>query len=96
MRALLAFLLILLAPSNAFAWGQTGHRVTGAIAEPLLSRRATREVRAILGAESLAEASTWADEMRSDPTPFWKTTANPWYYVTVVSGTWAPQTSSSQ
>lgn len=86
MRALLAAFLILLAPSNAFAWGQTGHRVTGAIAESLLNRHAAREVRAILGAETLAEASTWPDEMRSNPDVFWQRTANPWHYVTVPSG----------
>jgi hypothetical protein len=86
MRAILAALLIVLTPTSAFAWGQTGHRVTGAIAEPMLSRRAAREVRAILGNETLAEASTWADEMRSNPEPFWQTTANPWHYVTVPVG----------
>jgi len=86
MRAIVAALLILLAPNNAFAWGQTGHRVTGAIAEPLLNRHAAREVRGILGNETLAEASTWADEMRSNPDAFWQRTANPWHYVTVPAG----------
>jgi hypothetical protein len=86
MRAILAALLIVLTPTSALAWGQTGHRVTGAIAEPMLSRRAAREVRAILGNETLAEASTWADDMRSNPEPFWQTTANPWHYVTVPVG----------
>ena len=86
MRAIIAALLILLAPNNAFAWGQTGHRVTGAIAEPLLNRHAARKVRAILGSETLAEASTWADDMRSNPDAFWQRTANPWHYVTVPAG----------
>lgn len=84
-RTILAALLMLLAPSNAYAWGQTGHRVTGAIAEPMLNRHAGREVRAILGNETLAEASTWPDEMRSNPDAFWQRTANPWHYVTVPS-----------
>ena len=86
MRAILAALLIVLTPANALAWGQTGHRVTGAIAEPMLSRHAAREVRAILGNETLAEASTWADDMRSNPDAFWQTTANPWHYVTIPEG----------
>jgi hypothetical protein len=86
MRALLAALILVLTPTSAFGWGQTGHRVTGAIAEPMLSRRAAREVHAILGNETLAEASTWADEMRSSPEPFWQATANPWHYVTVPTG----------
>lgn len=85
-RAFLAALLIFMAPSPAFAWGQTGHRITGAIAEPLLTRKAARAIRAIIGTETLAEASTWADEMRSNPDLFWQSTANPWHYVTIPQG----------
>lgn len=70
----------------AFAWGQTGHRVTGEIAEQYLSGLARAHIQLILGDESLGEASTWADEMRSDPAEFWRTTANPWHYVTVPAG----------
>ena len=83
-RAALA--LLLLAPPNLWAWGQTGHRVTGGLAEPLLSAEAQQLVRGLLGPESLAEASTWADEMRSAPGSFWQKTANPWHYVTVPKG----------
>lgn len=86
MRQVIVALLILFTPANAFAWGQTGHRVTGAIAEPLLSRKASRAIRAIIGSETLAEASTWPDEMRSSPEEFWQTTASPWHYVTVPPG----------
>jgi hypothetical protein len=86
MRTLIAAILISLTASPAFAWSQIGHRITGAIAEPLLSRKAAKEVRAILGTESFAEASTWADEMRSSPEEFWQVTANPWHYVTVPPG----------
>jgi S1/P1 Nuclease len=86
MRTLIAAILIALTSTQALAWGQIGHRVTGAIAEPLLSRKAAKEIRAILGNESLAEASTWPDEMRSSPEEFWQVTANPWHYVTVPAG----------
>lgn len=86
MRIMIVLLFLVATPSPAFAWGQTGHRVTGAIAQTLLSERAARAVRDILGGETLAEASTWADEMRADPSPFWQTTANPWHYVTVPPG----------
>ncbi|MDP9413765.1 MAG: S1/P1 nuclease [Pseudomonadota bacterium] len=72
--------------SPALSWGQTGHRVTGAIAEQNLSGLARARIRTILGDESLAEASTWPDEMRSDPAEFWQKTANPWHYVTVPRG----------
>ncbi len=86
MRVFLAIILLLVTPAPAFAWGQIGHRVTGAIAQPLLTRKAARAIYAIIGEETLAEASTWADEMRSNPEPFWQSTANPWHYVTVPVG----------
>lgn len=63
---------------HAWAWGPVGHRTVGEIAERHLAPEAKRALRALMGDESLAEASTWADEMRSDPA--WKK-ANPWHYV---------------
>jgi hypothetical protein len=86
MRTFTLALLLTLSATNAFAWGANGHRVTGAIAEPLLSPKAKAAVTAILGNESLAEASTWPDEMRPSPDPFWQTKAGPWHYVTVPAG----------
>lgn len=87
MRLLLILTALLSLPAApALAWGQTGHRVTGTIAEQHLSGLARARIRMILGDESLAEASTWADEMRSDPATFWQKTANPWHYVTVPVG----------
>ena len=85
MRVCLALLLSLL-PAVALPWGAVGHRVTGALAEPLLDERARAAVTDLLGVETLAEASTWADEMRSNPAPFWQQTAGPWHYVTVPAG----------
>ena len=67
----------------ALAWGKTGHRVSGAIAERHLSGEARAKIALLLGTESLADASVWADEMRSDPSVFWQKTASPWHYVTV-------------
>jgi hypothetical protein len=72
------------APTPAFAWGKTGHRVVAAIADTQLSGLARAHVRQILGgAESLDEAATWPDEMRSAPDAFWQKTATPWHYVTL-------------
>lgn len=87
MRYLIITAALLAFPAApGFAWGQNGHRVTGTIAEQHLSGLARARIQMILGDESLAEASTWPDEMRSDPAQFWKTTANPWHYVTVPAG----------
>ncbi len=71
---------------RAHAWGKIGHRVTGVIAERYLTQEARAQVAAILGVEDLAEASTWADFMRSSPDEFWRKTASPWHYVTIPAG----------
>ena len=72
--------------AQTLAWGQNGHRVTGAIAQQYLSDKALAAVQQILPNEDLAEASTYADEMKSDPDVFWKKTSYPWHFVTVPSG----------
>lgn len=83
---LAAAMLTLCAATPAFAWGKTGHRVTGAIAEQYLSDEARREIAAILGVEDLAEASNWPDFMKSHPDRFWERTSYPWHWVTVPRG----------
>ena len=79
---ILAFALAAV-PAPAFAWGKIGHRTVGAIAETHLSGIARAQIRELLGVETLDEASTWPDEMRSDPDPFWRKTSVPWHCVTV-------------
>src|SRR3546814_14958115 len=86
MRLALLRVLPLLAAAPAQAWGPVGHRVTGAIADRNLSGVARAQVRLLLGTEDLAEASTWPDDMRSDPAEYWRRTASPWHYVTVREG----------
>lgn len=70
----------------AAAWGQLGHRVIGEIAEERISGKTRAEIALILGEEDLAEASTWADEQRSNPAAFWQDEAGPYHYVTVPEG----------
>jgi hypothetical protein len=79
-------LAVLALPSPAFAWGKTGHRVVGAIADPLLTPTARTAVRRILGVETMAEASNWPDFMRADSAPYWQRESTPWHYVTVPHG----------
>lgn len=79
-KALLTFVLL---PILAFGWGKNGHRVVGQIAENHLTPKAAKAVRDLLGADSLAEVSNWADDIRSDPA--WKR-ADPWHYVNVPDG----------
>ena len=53
-------------PSKIWAWGQQGHRIVGEIAFNHLSPKAKAAIQNILGVESMALASTWADFVRSD------------------------------
>ena len=75
--------LAALIPSPAFAWGKTGHRVVAALADAQLSGLSRAHVKELLGVESLDEAATWPDEMRSAPGQFWQKTSTPWHYVTL-------------
>jgi len=70
-------------PSPALAWGKTGHRVVAALADAQLSGLARAHVKELLGVESLDEAATWPDDMRSAPGQFWQKRATPWHYVTL-------------
>jgi hypothetical protein len=69
--------------AGIFAWGPTGHRVTGLIAEKHLTKKARKEIERILQGQSLAMASTWMDEIRSDSTYDY---ANDWHWVTIPDG----------
>jgi hypothetical protein len=72
-----------IAVGNVYAWGPTGHRVTGFIAETYLNKKAKREIERILNGQSLAMASTWMDEIRSDSTYDF---TSDWHWVTVPDG----------
>lgn len=74
----------------AHAWGAKGHRIVGEIAWQHLSPPARAQVRQLLAfaegheAETLAEAATWADRVRSDPSYDW---AKPMHYINAPEGT---------
>ena len=54
------------APLHSMAWGTQGHRICGQIAYSYLTPNAKKAVDGILGNESLALASNWADFIKSD------------------------------
>ncbi len=66
------------------AWGQTGHRVVGEVAQHHLNEKALKKVENILGKESLAIASTWMDEIRSDSEYNY---THDWHWVTIPDST---------
>jgi hypothetical protein len=55
-------------PFQSGGWALLGHRIVGEIAERHLTPFAKKEVIKILGTESLAMASNWADFIKSDST----------------------------
>lgn len=52
---------------NALAWGPTGHRAVGQIAERYLRPGVLIKVDKILNGQSLSKVSTWSDEIKSEP-----------------------------
>lgn len=81
---IIKFCILILYSSNLFAWGQIGHRVVGEIAESHLSSKANKEIRKILGNESLAQASTWPDFIRRRVKELDKFTT--WHYINIKKG----------
>lgn len=80
----LASLAAVAGPLPAHAWGRTGHRVVGAIAERHLSGTAGRAVGELAGPGGLARIANWPDEIRSDEElGEGKST---WHYVTIPDG----------
>src|SRR5690606_18021833 len=76
-----AALLVTPAPTDStdvMRWGGMGHRVIARVAASRLSPATRREVRRLLGNESLAKVSTWADEVRRD-----RPATAPWHYVNI-------------
>jgi len=77
-KKLLLGVALLYAPLQSMAWGTNGHRICGQIAESYLTPKAKAAVKAILGDESIAMASNWADFIKSDPNYAYLSS---WHYV---------------
>jgi hypothetical protein len=79
--ALLVSLTVLATPIRVRAWGYEAHRVIAEIAEQFLAPEIAHEVRELLTIENvttLAEVSTWADEIRLQ-----RPETGPWHYVNI-------------
>lgn len=53
--------------ANALAWGPTGHRTVGLVAERYLNTDVHLKIYNILDNQTLARVSTWSDEIKSEP-----------------------------
>lgn len=84
MRWMLRFVIPVLAcAAPALGWGADGHHIVADLAAQRLSPRTLRQVQAILGQQTLADAATWADDVRRDPAYHWSA---PLHYVNIPKG----------
>ncbi|MEI6950265.1 S1/P1 nuclease [Paraflavisolibacter sp. H34] len=83
MIKLVRFSLIVLFSLTMLSWSSLGHRTIGLIADRHLSPKAKYAVQSLLPGSSLAEVSTWVDEVRGEAQ--YKSTG-PWHYINLPSG----------
>ncbi|MFD0751284.1 S1/P1 nuclease [Mucilaginibacter calamicampi] len=68
---------------SLLSWGYKGHRAIALIAQNHLTPKAKTAIADLLNGESIEDASTWADELRSDPT--YRNTSS-WHFLNLPSG----------
>ena len=82
-KSALTVIGVLFIYATSLAWGLTGHRVIGEVAQHHLSPSAEEKVSKVLKGASLAEVSNWMDEVKSDRA---YDSLRPWHYVTIPDG----------
>lgn len=83
MKYKITFLLIMFLVIKASSWGLTGHRVVGQVADIYLTKKARKEVKKILGTESLADVANWMDFIKSEAKFDFMYN---WHFVTIPDG----------
>jgi len=83
MKKLIACSATIIIALFLISWGFTGHKTIGQIAANHLTTQAKMAIQELLGDQSLADAATWADEVRNDPE--YQSTA-PWHFINVPLG----------
>jgi hypothetical protein len=78
LKTIVVAVLFFSLPFSSMAWGKLGHRIVGEIAESYLTPKAKLAIKAILGNESIAIASNWADFIKSDSSYKY---VSSWHYV---------------
>lgn len=77
------FVSSVLKPQMVLAWGRTGHRAIGEIAQRHVSSKTQRQIKKILDRDNLADGSIWADMVRSNPS---RNFQSRWHYINVEDG----------
>ena len=71
------FFSVSIVPSE---WGQTGHRVVGLVADNHLTKRAKDKINFLLDGNSLANVSTYADEIKAEKKYSY---ISKWHYINI-------------
>ena len=90
-KKIILFSSVFIVPCHSFAWGVLGHRIVGQIAESYLTSKAKMQVQKILGTETIAMASNWADFIKSDSAYDY---IYSWHFINLDSGLTAAQVKS--
>lgn len=80
MKYLTIALYCIIFSTDCIAWGQTGHRVVGQIAQNNLSNKVKKKIESILDGQSMAMVSNFMDQLKSDPA---YDSLKPWHYCTI-------------
>ena len=83
MKKILIISLAGIASLCMISWGVAGHKTIAQIAENHLTPQSKNAVRSLLGNQSLADVSTWADEARN--TSEYRSTAR-WHFLNLPAG----------
>eukprot|EP01037_Dinobryon_pediforme_P013978 gene13978-14095_t len=83
MKKYLYFIVTLCITVCLISWGKTGHRTIGLIAQNHLTVKAKAAIHELIGDTSLADISTYADEIRSTERYRYTT---PWHYINLETG----------
>jgi len=81
-KSVLIFTLVAIS-QMVFAWGQTGHRVVGYVAQQHLTKKASKRINKILTTYSLEMSGNYLDFIRSDSNYRFM---NSWHYVSIPNG----------
>ena len=80
---LLSLVILLASVTSAFAWGKTGHRVVGYVAQQHLTKKASKNIDKILTQFSLEMSGNYLDFIRSDSNYRFMSS---WHYVSIPDG----------
>lgn len=82
-KTAVTIILFLYLPVISSAWGMLGHRIVGQVADSYLTKNTRKQIFRILGNESIAMTSNWADFIKSDPA---YSHLSPWHYINLKAG----------